>query len=131
MDINWKRAATATGFGLIPAFLAYMMLSIATASETGLVWVFFVGIPVFGYLIYREATVREQAGGMFFWLAVESLLTPLVFLLYTVAFAGEQTTTDAETAGAAIGGVILVVGAFLIAVPLAGVFYLISRRLSG
>jgi len=129
MDIDWKQAITAVIIALVPAFLAYAMVSIAVFAENPPVWVFFVGIPVFGYLLYREGTIRGQLGGMFFWLAVETLLTPLVFVLYTFAFSSDQAMTGAGQAGAAIGGGILAIGAFVIGVPLAGVFYLISRKI--
>lgn len=129
MDINYKRAATAAAFGLVPAFIAYAMVSIATFADPPPVWVFFVGIPVFGYILYRETTIRGQLGGVFFWLAVETLLTPLVFVLYTFAFAGDQTMTGAGQAGAAIGGGLLAIGAFIVGVPLAGVFYLLSQKI--
>ncbi len=127
MDIKWKRVGTAGLLGLIPAFVAYVMASIAGNDVYSLV--FFVAIPVFGYLLYRVPTVKEQAGQMFFWLAIETLLTPLVLLVSTFVFTGSETAGGAETAGAVIGGGILIIAAFLIGIPLAGVFYLISRRL--
>ena len=129
MDIDWKQATTAVIIALVPAFVAYAMVSIAVFAENPLVWVFYVGIPTFGYLFYREETIRGQLAGMFFWLVVETLLTPLVFVLYTFAFSSDQAMTGAGQAGAAIGGGILAIGAFVIGVPLAGVFYLISRKL--
>jgi hypothetical protein len=46
----------------------------------------------------------------------------------TFAFSSDQAITWARQAAAAIGGGILV-GAFVIRVPLAGVFYLISRNI--
>lgn len=129
MNINWKQAVTAVVIALAPAFVAYAMVSLAVFAENPPVWVFFVGVPAFGYLFYREHSIRGQVGSMFFWLAIETLLTPLVFVLYTFAFSSQQTMTGAGQAGAAIGGGLLAIGAFVIGVPLAGVFYLLSRKI--
>lgn len=66
---------------------------------------------------------------MLFWLGIETLLTPLVMLLFTLAFASQQTPTAAGQAGAATGGFVLIVISFLVGIPLGIVLYLISRRL--
>lgn len=129
MNVDWKQAMIAVVTALLPAFIAYAMVSIAVFAENPPVWVFFAGIPVFGYLFYRKGSVRGQLSGLFFWLAIETLLTPLMFLLYTFAFSNQQAMTQAGQAGAAIGGGILAVGGFVVGVPLAGVFYLLSRKI--
>lgn len=125
--ISWGHVASAIAIALIPAFGAYTMVTIATNDVVGAA--FLVSLPVFAYLLYRRPTRKGMIGGMFFWLAVESFLSPLVMLFYTAAYTSEETTTAAEEAGAAIGGTVLVIGAFVIGVPLGIVFYLISRRL--
>ena len=126
--IHWKRVGMAGGFALIPAFIAYMALSLATGGDpVGIV--FFIALPVFGYLLYQRPTAKAMTGGMFYYLAIEFLLSPFVFLLYTFAFASENTSTAAGQAGAALGGFALTVGAFVIGLPLAIALYLVSRRL--
>jgi hypothetical protein len=126
--IQWKRVGMAGLFALIPAFIAYMALSIATGGDTvGIAFV--VALPLFGYLLYQRPTAKAMTGGMCYYLAIEFLLSPFVFLLYTVAFASENTSTAAEEAGAAIGGIALTVGAFVIGLPLAIALYLVSRKL--
>lgn len=125
--INWGKAGKAAGIGFLPAFGAYMLISVA--SYGAIVAVLPIGIAVFGYLLYDRPTTKAMFGGAFFWLAVEALLSPVFMIFYTVAFASEETTTAAGEAGAAIGGGILVIMAFVVGLPVGIVFYLISRKL--
>jgi hypothetical protein len=126
--IQWARVGMAVGFALIPAFIAYIGLSLASGGDpVGIV--FFLALPVFGYLLYQRPTAKAMTGGMCYYLAIEFLLSPFVFLLYTFAFASENTATTAGQAGAAIGGFALTIGAFVIGLPLAIALYLVSRRL--
>lgn len=120
-------ALKAGGFALIPAFGAYMLVSVAAYDPIPAV--LFIGIPVFAYLIYRRPGTKSMASGMFFWLSVESFLAPIAALFYTASYSAAETTTAAEEAGAAIGGGIVTIMAFVIGVPLGLVFYLLSRRL--
>ena len=122
-----KNAVIAALIGIIPAFGLYAMTSIAFFDPIPAI--FLIGIVVFGYLLYRRPTVKAMFGGASFWLAIESFLTPLALLIYTFSFASQETQTGAEQAGAAIGGFVLVIGAFVIGVPLGIVFYLASRKL--
>jgi len=126
--IQWTRVVIAGAFALLPAFIAYAGLSLATGGDP-LGIVFFLGIPVFGYLLYQRPTTKAMAGGMCYYLAIEFLLSPFVFLLYTIAFTSGNTSTAAGQAGAAIGGFALTIGAFVIGLPLAIALYLVSRRL--
>jgi len=126
--IQWRRVGMAAVFALIPAFIAYMSLSLATGGDpVGIV--FLLSLPLFGYLLYQRPTAKAMTGGMCYYLAIEFLLSPFVFLLYTIAFANENTATAAGQAGAAIGGLALTIGAFVIGLPLAIALYLVSRRL--
>lgn len=125
---DYGRIGKAVAFALIPAFIAYMLLSLASGGDpVGLV--FIIALPVFGYLIYQREGTKAMAGGMCYYLAIEFLLSPFMFLLYTFAFASQNTTTDAGAAGAAIGGFALTIGAFVIGLPLALALYLVSGRL--
>lgn len=125
---NYGRMGKAVAFALIPAFIAYLSLSLASGGDpVGIV--FFLALPMFGYLIYQREGAKAMAGGMSYYVAIEFLLSPFIFLLYTVAFASQETATDAGAAGAAIGGFALTIGAFVIGLPLAIALYLISRRL--
>lgn len=126
--IQWKRVGMSGMFSIIPAFIAYMALSIATGGDpVGIVFLF--SLPLFGYLLYQRPTAKAMTGGMFYYLAIEFLLSPFIFLLYTVAFASESTSTSAGQAGAALGGFALTIAAFVIGLPLAIALYLVSRRL--
>lgn len=129
MNINAKQAITAGLLGLIPAIVAFILITIAAGAETLGISILLIALLGFGYYFYQKPTIKGQASSMFFVLAIEMLLSPLIFLIYTFVFAAEQTTGDAEAAGAAIGGILLIGVAFFIGLPLAGVFYLISRKL--
>lgn len=126
--VQWKQVGIASGFALLPAFIAYMAISLASGGDpVGIV--FLLALPLFGYLLYQRPTAKAMGGGMCYYLAIEFLLSPFVFLLYTVAFTSENASTTAGQAGAAIGGFALTIGAFVIGLPLAIALYLVSRRL--
>lgn len=126
--IQWARVGMAGVFALLPAFIAYMALSLASGGDpVGII--FLLALPVFGYLLYQRPTAKAMTGGMCYYLAIEFLLSPFIFLLYTFAFASQNTTTDAGQAGAAIGGFALTIGAFVIGLPLAIALYIVSKRL--
>lgn len=124
---DWRHAGGALGFALLPAFGAYMLVSLAAYEVMPVVLL--LAIPIFGYLIYRKETRNDMASGMFFWLAVEAFLSPLAAIVYTSSYSAAETTTAAEQAGAAIGGGIVTVLAFVVGLPVGIVLYLISRRL--
>lgn len=125
--INWRHAAAAVAFALLPAIGAYLGASIALYKAVGIVFV--IALPAFAYLLYKRPTKKAMAGGMCFWLAIEAFLTPFILLIYTFVFASQETATGAEQAGAAIGGFIMVIVAFVVGLPIGIVLYLISRRL--
>jgi positive regulator of sigma E activity len=125
--IEWRLVGAAILLGLFPAFGAYVGVSIAAFDAVGIVFV--IALPVFAYLLYQRPTVKAMAGGMFFWLSIETFLTPVMLLIYTFVFASQTPMTGAGQAGAAIGGIILVVVAFVVGVPVGVVFYLLSSRL--
>lgn len=122
-----RHAGAATGFALLPAFGAYMLVSFGAYDP--IPPVFLVVLPIFGYLLYRRASTKAMASGMFFWLAVESFLSPLAALFYTSSYTAAETETAAEQAGAAIGGGVVIVMTFIIGLSIGLVFYIISSRL--
>lgn len=124
---SWQHIGGAVAFALLPAFGAYMLVSLAAYQIMPIV--FWAGIPVFGYLIYRREGRGDMASGMFFWLSLEAFLSPLAAILYTMSYSAAETTTAAEQVGAGIGGGIITIFAFLIGLPVGIVLYLISRRL--
>jgi hypothetical protein len=126
--VQWTQAVIAGVFALVPAFIAYAGLSLAIGGEP-MSALFWLGIPVFGYLLYQRPTTKAMAGGMCYYLAIESLLAPLVFLIFTFTFTSEGASTAAEQTGAALGGFALTIGAFVIGLPLALALYLVSRKL--
>lgn len=125
--INWKFVGAAILFALLPAFGAYMLVSVAANVVIGVI--FFVTIPIFAYLFYQRRSIKSMGSGMLFWLAIEAFLMPLAAIIYTFAFSAAETSTEAEQAGAAIGGGILTVMAFVIGIPVGLVLYLLSGRL--
>jgi len=125
--VNWGQAVIALVIAFVPAFGVYM--SVSVAANTVLPAALVLSLPVFGYLLYQRPHAKAMVGGACFWLAVEALLTPLALLVYTITFASQETTTSAGQTGAAIGGFILIVGAFVVGFPIAAILYLISRRL--
>lgn len=126
--IQWTQVGMAGGFAMVPSFVGYIALSLATGGDpVGIVFV--LSLPLFTYLLYQRTTAKAMTGGMCYYLAIEFLLSPFVFLLYTIAFANESTSTAAGQAGAAIGGFVITIAAFVIGLPLAIALYLVSRRL--
>jgi hypothetical protein len=125
--VDWSKAGIAAAIAILPAFGAYMLISLA--SNSALVAVLPIGIAAFGYLLYKRPTSKAMFGGALFWLAVEAFLSPLFMILYTFAFAAEETSTAAGSAGAAIGGGLLTIVAFVVGLPLGVVFYLFARKL--
>jgi ABC-type phosphate transport system permease subunit len=51
-----------------------------------------------------------------------------MMIIHTAVFIESQTSGAAEEAGAAIGGTVLVILAFVVGLPLGIVFYLLSRK---
>ena len=131
MNINGKLLASAVLLALVPSFVAFILVAIAAGAGEGAISgvLFFIILIGLSYSFYKKQGIKEQASSMFFVLSIESLLSPLVFLIYTFVFTSGQTTGAAEATGAAIGGAILIGLAFFIGLPLAGVFYLISTRI--
>ncbi len=125
--IDWGHIGAATGIALLPAFGAYMMLSLAANGTVGIA--FILALPVFAYLLYQRPTAKTMLGGMCFWLAVEAFLSPVVMLIYTAMFASQETSSAAGEAGAAIGGTFLMIIAFVVGIPVGIALYLVSRRL--
>jgi len=126
-NIDWKQVGLAAIIGFLPALGAYIGISIAFFDPVPSVLL--ITWPVFGYLLYQRKNTKGMIGGASYWLAIEALLTPLVLLIYTFSFASQEATTGVEQAGAAIGGFILVIMAFVVGLPVGIVLYLISRRL--
>ncbi len=125
---SWSHRLLGVGLSIIPAIGAYLAVAIGLyATDIG--WLFWTLIPAFTYLIIQGDGWKEMVGITLFWLSIESLITPVALLAYTLVYAGQQTS-GLGAAGAGLGGLILVVVAFVVGVPLSGVFYLLSRRLS-
>jgi len=129
MDIEFKKLVISVLLSIFPAFVGYFLIGTAAGGVAINGVVFIIIWAGLGLFLYQKESAKAQASSMFFILSIETLLTPLVFLIYTFVFSSGQTTGAAEATGAAIGGAILVGIAFFIGVPLAGVFYLISKRI--
>lgn len=107
-----------------------MIISVAAgASRT--TSVFWLGIIVFGYLIYRKSNRKAMLGGMFFWLSVESFLTTVFLFIYGFVIVSEAGAADTTVgaAGVAILAISMTGGALVVGVPLSIALYLVSRRL--
>lgn len=118
-----KHALVVSGLALIPAAI----LGIITPGDLAAVG-FLVGIPLFAYLGYRKPTTKSAFSRQSFWSAIMLLLSPLMMIVHTAVFIENETKGAAEEAGAAIGGTVLIVLAFLVGLPLAGVFYLAHKK---
>jgi hypothetical protein len=127
-NVEWGYAVLAGVVAILPAFGAYVLIGIATDVVT--FTIFPIGLVLFGYLLYQRPTPKTMLGGMSFWLAIEFFLAPVAMLLFTIVHASQVgPQTAAGQAGAALGGFLLIVVAFIVAVPIGVVLYLISNRL--
>lgn len=125
---SWSHRLLGVVLSIVPALGAYLAVAVGLyATDIG--WLFWILIPAFTYLTIQGDNWKEMTSVTLFWLAIESLITPVALLAYTLVFAGQQGT-GLGAAGAGLGGLILVVVAFVVGLPLSGVFYLLSRRLS-
>lgn len=121
--IDWKHAVKVGCIALIPTLILALVLP-GGAGGIG----FLAGFPLFTYLGYQRPTIKTAFGRLSFWTAILLFMSPLFMILHTFIFAGTQAEGGAETAGAAIGGTILVIGAFVIGIPVGIGFYLLSNR---
>ncbi|WP_246984690.1 zinc ribbon domain-containing protein [Halorientalis marina] len=110
------------------ALLPSIILEIAMPGAVGGAGLL-IGLPLFTYLGYQMPTIKTAFGKLSFWTAIVFFLSPILLIIHTLIFAG-GTEGAAEAAGAAIGGTILVVGAFVIGIPVGIGFYLLSNRYS-
>ena len=118
-----KHAVIVGLLGLIPA----VILGIIAPGATGAAG-FLIGIPLFAYLGYKKPTVKSAFSRQAFWGAVMLLISPLMMIIHTVVFIESEAGGAAEEAGGVIGGTILVILAFVVGLPLAGVFYLAHKK---
>jgi hypothetical protein len=118
-----KHALIVSGLALIPAAI----LGIIAPGDLAVVGLL-IGIPLFAYLGYQKPTTKSAFSRQSFWSAIMLLLSPLMMIVHTAVFIESETDGAAEEAGAAIGGTVLIVLAFLIGLPLAGVFYLAHKK---
>jgi len=68
------------------------------------------------YLGYQKPTIKTAFGRLSFWTAIVLFMSPILLIIHTLIFTG-GTEGTVEAAGAAIGGAILVIGAFVIGIP--------------
>lgn len=120
--IAWLHAVKVAAIALIPTII----LEIAMPGAVGGLG-FVIGIPAFTYIGYQRPTIKTAFGRLSFWTAIVLFMSPLLLIVHTLIFAG-GAEGSAEAAGAAIGGTILVIGAFVIGIPVGIGFYLLSRR---
>lgn len=116
-------------FATVPGLGAAILVAIA-AYDASLLVLVVVAVPAFASLLARRPTAKAMLGGTCFWLAVETLLLPVAFVLMTY---GALRVEDPATGGAAgtmaMSGYFLLVGAVVVGVPVALVLYLLSRWL--
>lgn len=118
-----KHALIVGGLALIPAAI----LGVITPGDLAVAG-FLVGIPLFAYLGYQKPTPKLAFSRQSFWSAIMLLLSPLMMIVHTAVFIENETEGAAEEAGAAIGGTVLIILAFLVGLPLAVVFYLAHKK---
>lgn len=120
--IAWGHLLKVGVIALLPSIILEIAMPGALAGA-GLL----LGIPVFTYLGYQRPTLKTAFARESFWTAIILFMSPILLILHTFIFAS-GSENSAEAAGAAIGGAILVIGAFVIGIPLGIGFYLLSRR---
>jgi hypothetical protein len=120
--IAWSHGLKVGAIALIPTII----LEIAMPGAVGGLGLI-IGIPVFTYLGYQRPTIKTAFGRLSFWTAIVLFMSPILLIIHTLIFAG-GAEGSAEAAGAAIGGTILVIGAFVVGIPVGIGFYLLSRR---
>lgn len=118
-----KHAAIVGGLSLIPALISGIIIP-GDFAAIG----FIISIPLFTYLGYQKPTIKSAFSRQAFWSAILLLISPLMMIVYTVLFIGSETEGGAEQAGAAIGGTLLVILAFVVGLPLAGAFYIAHKK---
>lgn len=123
--IAWKHLLKVGVIALLPAIVLAVVLP-GAITGIGLL----IGIPAFAYLGYQRPTVKTAFGRLSFWTAIALFMSPIFMVIHTFIFTESQTQGSAETAGAALGGTILVIAAFVIGVPVGIGFYLLSKRYS-
>jgi len=117
-QVQWRDILSAVVLALLPALGAEIIVLYLLFSANG--GVFFLTLLGFTYLFYQVDSVASMAGRMCFWLGVEALLIPLA--LFGYGFRSSETVL--------VVLIWIIVGS-VVAVPVAGVLYLISRRLGG
>jgi hypothetical protein len=108
------------------ALIPTIILAIILPGDFGAAGI--LGLPLFGYLGYKRPTVKSAFGRQSFWSAIMLFMSPIMMIIHTALFIGSETEGTAEEAGAAIGGTVLIVLAFLIGLPLGIAFYLLHSR---
>jgi len=121
--IAWKHLIIVGIISFLPAIILAIVLP-GAVSAIG----FIIAIPTFTYLGYQRPNGKTAFGRISFWTAVSLFMSPLFMLIHTAVFAESQAEGQFETAGAAIGGTVLIIAAFVIGVPLGIVFYFLSKR---
>lgn len=120
--VAWAHLLKVGAMALIPSVILEIAMPGALGGA-GLI----LGIPIFTYLGYQRPTIKTAFGRESFWTSIVLFMSPILLVLHTIIFAS-GTEGDAEAAGAVIGGTVLVIGAFVIGIPLGIGFYLLSRR---
>lgn len=123
--IEWRRLITAFVIALVPAFGAYMVVSVG--ANDPLLWVFPLSIVAFTYSLYGHEMIKGQVGAGLFWLAIEAFAAPIAILAFTVVYTSEQTGAFAQ-AGAALGGTVIFLITWFLSWTVGVVLYLVSRR---
>jgi hypothetical protein len=119
----------AGAFAVVPALGAAALVAIAAYDSRGLL-LFLLALPAFGYLLARRPTAKAMLGGTCFWLAVETLLLPVVVVVMTYsALRVEDPATGGAAGTMVMSGTFLLLVAVVVGVPVAVLLYLLSRWL--
>lgn len=109
---------------VVPAFILALIVPVPSVKIIGLLG----GLVLFAYLGYQRPTAKAAIGRQSFWSAIMLFVSPVMMIIYTLVFTAQQTDGTAEEAGAALGGTVLILLAFVVGLPLGIGFYLLSRR---
>lgn len=125
--IAWGHLVVALALAILPAFGAYMIVSLSLAEPR--LWILPAGILVFGYAIYGPDTVTAQIGATLFWLSIDSFLAPLAIGALGATVASQQSGVAAI--GAGIGAGLMFVVTWVLAWTVGLVLFLLARRFEG
>jgi len=111
--IGWKRAGKAVAIGFI--VILGVLLGLVGYTLVNIYVILPIGIVVFALFIYSEKTTKAMLSEFFFWLSVGALFSPVLAIIFLVAF------------DSGIFGVIIVAAGVTVGLPVSWALYMLSK----